>query len=76
MLKLKNLNFIFASLKLWRDSSVGQSVGFITRRSGVQVSPSLLFMKSNYTIDLLFLIFSISIYSCSSGDDIDETLGN
>jgi hypothetical protein len=30
-------------------------------------------MKSNYTIDLLFLIFSISIYSCSSGDDIDET---
>ena len=42
MLNKKDYNFIFGKNLKGRDSSVGQSVGFITRRSRVQISVSLL----------------------------------
>ena len=37
--------FLYIASVSWRGSSGGQSVGFITRRSGVQVSPSLLNLR-------------------------------
>ena len=52
-LNIHTFNFphskLFLSLRSheWRGSSGGQSVGFITRRSGVQVSPTLHKVKPN-----------------------------
>lgn len=46
----------------WRGSSVGKSGGFITRRSAVQIRPSLPDKQKQPSIRRLFFIFSIIIF--------------
>ena len=57
---------------IWRGSSVGESVGFITRRSGVQISLSLqnVFMKKI----TLFTFFILLFVTCTKSDNSESEI--
>ena len=52
---------------IWRGSSAGESVGFITRRSRVQISLSL--QISTMKKFIIFTLFSLTVIACSKSDD-------
>ena len=62
-LNKKDYNFIFGNNFKGRDSSVGQSVGFITRRSRVQISVSLQSKKDLLWRSFLYLIIVEKLFN-------------
>ena len=58
---------------IWRGSSVGESVGFITRRSRVQISLSLQKLKKMKRFISLSLIITLFISACSKSDNPSES---